>query len=111
MLDAERKTHIFLDVGLRETDTKLRSDDQLPYGEGQRRTSRRLCRAQGQGVGTAEAITVSNFEVLSRLEFQDDIKHSVLANPEIGFFSRPNKVAFALEKCDQEENENTVSEI
>lgn len=32
MLDAERKTHISLAVGLRETDIKLFRDGQLPYG-------------------------------------------------------------------------------
>lgn len=68
MLDAERKTHASLTVGLRETDSELCRDDHLFYGVGQRRKSRQLCGGQCQGVGTAEAITVSDFEVLARLE-------------------------------------------
>lgn len=68
VLDAQRKTPISLAVGLRETDSKLCRDDQLPYGEGQWRKSRQLCRVQCQGVETAKAITISNFELQSRLE-------------------------------------------
>lgn len=68
VLDAERKTHASLTVGLRETDSELCRDDHLFYGVGQRRKSRQLCGGQCQGVGTAEAITVSDFEVLARLE-------------------------------------------